>query len=133
MRVRAAAGLDAGHLSRLQRIGDVEDSDAIHAIWIGWSRATPAYAPCAASVRWSARCRLTWRPWRRRRWRSRANPPGRWRRAIQPTVALHRHEGEVAPHRDVSLPAGTDDDGLELRCGGVGDVVENQAVEVALQ
>ena len=65
-----------------------------------------------------------------------AAPPPRFgvgRPAIEAAVALDGHEGEVAPDRDIALPARARHDRLQRRLRGVFDVVEHQSVEVALQ
>ena len=98
MRVRTAAGLHAGHLSGLQRISDVEDPDAVHAVRVGGSRA----ASTAGSASGRGLCRLIRcaccrgrRPCGRRR--RTAASTRRPRCAIQPAIALDGHEREVAP------------------------------------
>src|SRR6185437_4797971 len=54
------------------------------------------------------------------------------RAAVYAPVGLDRHERQIAPDRNIALPARAREDGLELGVSRVGDVIEDEAVEVPL-
>src|SRR6185437_2423644 len=56
----------------------------------------------------------------------------RGRGAVYAPVALDRHERQIAPDRNITLPARAREDGFELGVSRVGDVIEDEAVEVPL-
>src|SRR6185312_1137427 len=105
-------GLHHRHALWLQRVADVKN-------------AYPARPVLVRRRRLVARARLP-RDWR---W---ARRPRRWRAAVHPAIRLHRHKRQVTPNRNVALPPGTGQNRLQLGMGWVGNVVENQPVEVPL-
>src|SRR5260370_594301 len=112
MGVRPAASLHCGHLPGVFNVGYIENPNAAEPVFL-WRRQLRLFLFAGG---------------RRRSWRKSLCS------AIEAAIwLLDRHKHQVPVNRDIPLPSGTNHRGQQLSFSRIGDVIDINAIKIALE